>query len=67
MVVLIRMHRKNSGSVLATKYYSDYEIKKRLATHAARMGKRRGTYSVWWGNRKERDDLEDLSVHIELN
>ena len=26
------------------------------------MGTRRGVYRFWWGNLKERDHLEDLSV-----
>jgi len=27
--------------------------------HVAHMGERRGVYRVWWGNPRERDDLED--------
>jgi hypothetical protein len=30
--------------------------------YVARMGERGGAYSVWWGNFKERDHLEDPGV-----
>ena len=30
--------------------------------HVARMGKRRDTYKIWWGNLMERDHLEDPGV-----
>ena len=35
----------------------------RWAEHAARMGERRGAYSVWWGSLRERDHLEDPGVN----
>jgi hypothetical protein len=31
----------------------------RWAGHAARVGYRRGAYSFWWGNVKEKDHMED--------
>ena len=34
----------------------------RWAGHVARMGNRRGAYWVWWGDLREGDLLEDLSV-----
>jgi len=37
-------------------------IRMRRAGHVARMGERRVIYRVWWGNLRERDHLEDLSV-----
>ena len=32
------------------------------AGYVARMGERRGVYRSWWGNLKERNDMEDPAV-----
>jgi len=34
----------------------------RWAGHVARMGEEMGCIGSWWGNRRERDHLEDLGV-----
>jgi hypothetical protein len=30
--------------------------------HVARMSERRGVYRVWWGNLRERGDMENLGI-----
>jgi hypothetical protein len=44
-----------------TKYYLEDKIKDRMS-RTVRRGKRRGVYSMWWGNLNERDYLEELGV-----
>jgi len=34
----------------------------RWAGHLTRMGEKRNSYRFWWGNWKQRDKLEDLSL-----
>jgi len=34
----------------------------RWAEHVARIWDRSGVYRFWWGNLKERDQLEDLGI-----
>jgi len=35
----------------------------RWAGYVACVGENRGAYSVWWGNVKERDHVEQVSVY----
>jgi hypothetical protein len=38
----------------------------RQAGHVARMGERGDTHRVFWGDLRERDHLEDLSVDLKI-
>jgi len=36
------------------------------AGHVARRGERRVVYRVWWGNLREREQLEDPEVDVRI-
>ena len=57
-----RLHNEQLHGLCCSVHVIGLIKSRRWVGHVARMAKRR-TYSVLWGNLKERDSLEDLGVY----